>query len=86
MSSVGGILGLMVGCSLLSFIEFAYFIGIRSVSDHLNAKRQQNRIVPMAAKSSVKAQSKLQSFLFEYLNASTVHAASYIAKRNWFEK
>jgi hypothetical protein len=84
MSNVGGILGLMVGCSLLSFIEFGYFIGIRSVSDHFQFKKK--KVSPLAQDRSVKSQSRFKIFLTEYLDSSTIHAAPYIAKRNWFEK
>jgi Amiloride-sensitive sodium channel len=83
LSNVGGILGLMVGCSLLSLIEFAYFIGIRSVSDKLAKKK---KVSPEQPESSEKAQSKLKSFVLDYLNNSSIHSAPYIANRNWFEK
>jgi hypothetical protein len=86
MSSVGGILGLMIGCSLLSLIEFGYFIVIRPISDRFTAKTNQNRVVPLNHEQSVVIPSKLKSFVVEFLNNSSIHASIYIAKRNWFEK
>lgn len=82
LSNVGGILGLMVGCSSLSLIEFVYFISIRSVSDQLN----KNKVSSEQPESFKKAPSKLKSFILEYLNNSSIHSASHIANRNWFEK
>ena len=85
MSSVGGILGLMIGCSLLSLIEFAYFIFIRSIADRVISKKK-SKVSSETVTTSQKAPSKFMTFFLEYLNSSTIHAAPYIANRNWFEK
>lgn len=85
MSSVGGILGLMVGCSLLSLIEFGYFILIRSVADQVISNKK-SKVSSEIVTTSPKTPSKFKAFFLEYLNSSTIHAAPYIAKRNWFEK
>jgi Amiloride-sensitive sodium channel len=85
MSNVGGILGLMAGCSLLSVIEFAYFVVIRTVSDGLR-ERNLRKVQPITDKTSVKSKSKILKFIIEFLEKSSIHAAPYIAKRNILER
>lgn len=87
-SSIGGILGLFVGCSLLSVIEFFYYFGIHLVLNQINKAKKVSSIEIESLEniqSKLKSTSKSQiiiNFLREYLENSTVHSAPHIAKKN----
>lgn len=85
MSNIGGLLGLMAGCSFLSFMELVYFVFMRPVLDKMS-ERKNRQVLPLTDQSTVKTQTKFVSSMVEFLENSSIHSAQYIAKRSSIEK
>lgn len=91
LSNVGGIFGLLLGSSIMTFIELIYFFTLRVV--FRNWKKQQaaeevpdiqnrNFLVRLALQTARSVSKLLQN----YFSNSSLHSVVYIAKRHWVEK
>lgn len=75
---VGGLLGLFLGFSMLSFVEIFYFFGIHPV-----IKKFSKGVSNMPkTKSKSSTWHNVKTYLIEYLQGSTIHSFNFIGDAN----
>lgn len=96
LGSVGGLLGLFAGVSMISIIEFLYFFIykpiLRTVLHRVHKIHPRNLIkiesqtVPQINEQHVLYQ--LSAYFLEFLNRSTIHGVNFIAdtEQNFYER
>ncbi|XP_015380409.1 PREDICTED: pickpocket protein 11-like [Diuraphis noxia] len=46
LGNIGGLFGLFLGCSIISFFEILYFFVIRLYFDHRNRRKAKSKVMP----------------------------------------
>lgn len=86
---IGGLLGLFLGFSALSFIEFLYFFTLEPLAGRFTQKRVKASNEAEGIKfRPTRALKAMKRYIFSYMKSSSIHSFNYIgdSDRLWIER